>query len=34
MIRDLPAFNPRVRRVWSKRRFSCPDPDYLHQTWT
>ena len=26
-IRDLPAFNRRVRLVWSKRRFSCPDPD-------
>ena len=27
IIRDLPAFDRRVRLVWSKRRFSCPDPD-------
>jgi hypothetical protein len=33
-IRDLPAFDRRVRLVWSKRRFSCPDPDCPVQTWT
>ena len=25
IIRDLPAFNRRVRLVWSKRRFFCPE---------
>ena len=34
LIRDLPAFNHRVRLVWSKRRFTCPDPDFPQQTWT
>ncbi|MGD0876201.1 MAG: transposase family protein [Acidimicrobiales bacterium] len=34
IVRDLPAFNHRVRLVWSKRRFSCPDPDCPQQTWT
>jgi len=34
VIRDLPAFNRRVRLVWSKRRFSCPDPDCPQRTWT
>jgi transposase len=34
IIRDLPAFDRRVRLVWSKRRFSCPDPDCPVQTWT
>jgi transposase len=29
IIRDLPAFNRRVRLVWSKSRFTCPDPDWL-----
>ncbi|MFZ2058642.1 MAG: transposase [Acidimicrobiales bacterium] len=33
-IRDLRAFNRRVRLVWSKRRFSCPDPDCPVLTWT
>lgn len=23
-----------MRLVWSKRRFSCPDPDCPQQTWT
>jgi transposase len=27
IVRDPPAFNHRVRLVWSKRRFSCPDSD-------
>ena len=26
IIRDLPAFDRRVRLVWSKRRFCCPEP--------
>ncbi|MGO9299507.1 MAG: ISL3 family transposase [Acidimicrobiales bacterium] len=34
LIRDLPAFDRRVRLVWSKRRFRCPDPDCPVQTWT
>ena len=34
VIRDLPAFNRRVRLVWSKRRFSCPDADCPQRTWT
>jgi transposase len=34
IIRDLPAFNRRVRLVWSKRRFTCPDPDCPQLTWT
>jgi transposase len=34
IIRDLPAFNRRVRLVCSKRRFSCPDPDCPVRTWT
>ena len=34
IIRDLPAFDRRVRLVWSKRRFSCPEPDCPVQTWT
>ena len=34
VIRDLPAFNRRVRRLWSKRRFACPDPDCPEQTFT
>ena len=34
LIRDLPAFDRRVRLVWSKRRFCCPDPDCPVQTWT
>jgi transposase len=34
VVRDLPAFDRRVRLVWSKRRFSCPDPDCPVQTWT
>ena len=34
IVRDPPAFNHRVRLVWSKRRFSCPDSDCPQQTWT
>jgi transposase len=34
MIRDLPVFNRRVRLEWSKRRFSCPEPDCPQRTWT
>jgi transposase len=34
LIRDLPAFDRRVRLVGSKRRFCCPDPDCRVQTWT
>ena len=34
VVRDLPVFDRRVRLVWSKRRFSCPDPDCPQQTWT
>ena len=34
VIRDLPAFGRRVRLVWSKRRFSCPEPDCEQGTWT
>ena len=34
VIRDLPVFDRRVRLVWSKRRFSCPDPDCPQSTWT
>jgi transposase len=34
-IRDLPAFDRRVRLVWSKRRFLCPSESRLPvQTWT
>jgi transposase len=33
-IGDLPAFDRRVRLVWSKRRFTCPDPDCPQLTWT
>jgi transposase len=34
VIRDLPVFNRRVRLVWSKRRFCCPDPDCPQRSWT
>jgi transposase len=34
IIRDLPAFDHRVRLVWSKRRFLCLDSDCPVQTWT
>ena len=34
IIRDLPSFNRRVRLVWSKRRFSCPEPECPQRTWT
>jgi len=34
IIRDLPAFDRRVRLVWSKRRFCCPELDCPVQTWT
>jgi transposase len=34
IVRDLPVFDRRVRLVWSKRRFSCPDADCPQQTWT
>ena len=34
VIRDLSVFDRRVRLVWSKRRFSCPDPDCPQSTWT
>src|ERR1700674_3341734 len=34
VIRDLPAFGRRVRLVWSKRRFSCPEDDCPQRTWT
>jgi transposase len=34
VIRGLPVINRRVRLVWSKRRFSCPDPDCAQRTWT
>ena len=34
VIRDLPAFERRVKLVWSKRRFSCPEPDCPQRTWS
>jgi transposase len=34
VFRDLPSFDRRVRLVWSKRRFSCPEPDCPQRTWT
>lgn len=34
VFRDLPAFGRRVRLVWSKRRFSCPEPDCPQRTFT
>src|SRR5665213_145061 len=34
LIRDLPAFGRRVRLIWSKRRFSCPEPECPQRTWT
>jgi transposase len=34
VFRDLPAFGRRVRLVWSKRRFSCSEPDCPQKTWT
>jgi len=34
LIRDLSASDRRVRLVWSKSRFSCPDPDCPQLTWT
>jgi transposase len=34
VIFDLPAFGRRVRLVWSKRRFSCPEDDCPQRTWT
>jgi transposase len=34
VIRDLPVFNRHFRVLWSKRRFSCPDPDCPQWTWT
>jgi transposase len=34
VVRDLPAFGRRVKLVWSKRRFSCPEPDCPQNTWT
>jgi transposase len=34
VVRDLPAFGKRVRLVWSKRRFFCPEPDCPQKTWT
>ena len=33
VIRDLPVFDRRVKLVWSKRRFSCPEPDCPEKTW-
>ena len=33
VIRDLPVFDRRVRLVWSKRRFACPEPDCPTKTW-
>lgn len=34
VFRDLPAFGRRVRLVWSKRRFFCPEHDCEQRTWT
>src|SRR5487761_2778077 len=34
VIRDLPVFGRRVKLVWSKRRFSCPEPDCPQRTWS
>lgn len=34
VVRDLPAFGRRVKLVWSKRRFSCPEPECPARTWT
>ncbi|MGH9029566.1 MAG: ISL3 family transposase [Acidimicrobiales bacterium] len=34
VIRDLPCFDRRVKLVWSKRRFSCPEPECPQRTWT
>lgn len=34
VFRDLPSFGRRVRVVWSKRRFACPEPDCPQKTWT
>src|SRR5271156_3531454 len=34
IIRDLPAFGRRVRLVWSKRRFFCPEDECPQRTWT
>ena len=34
IIRDLPVFDRRVKLVWCKRRFSCPETDCPQRTWT
>ena len=34
VVRDLPVFGRRVKLVWSKRRFSCPEPDCPQRTLT
>jgi transposase len=34
VIRDLPCFDRRVKLVWSKRRFFCPEPECPQRTWT
>ena len=34
VVRDLPAFGRRVKLVWSKRRFSCPEPVCPEKTWS
>jgi transposase len=34
IIRDLPAFGRRIRLVWSKRRFFCPEDECPQRTWS
>jgi len=34
MVRDLPVAGRPVVLVWSKRRWSCPEPDCATKTWT
>jgi transposase len=34
IIRDLPYADRRVKLVWSKRRFCCPERDCPERTWT
>ena len=34
VVRDLPVFGRRVKLVWSKRRFSCPEAECPERTWT
>jgi len=33
-IRDLPMFDRHIKLVWSKRRFSCLEPECPQRTWT